>query len=793
MSVRSSLPRRIRAVFALLVLVVVAALPGVAPPAAAQGAVVLQATAAFEGNYAPDRWLPLSIVLRNSGPATRVAVAAALPLAGARNTAVVDLPGGGEAALTLYVAMDRAARELRVTVERDGAVLAEQPIAVRPRPGERILGLVAPQPLTLSLPRREELQALPFLPFAIAPAQLPDQPAGLASLAVIVLDGVPAETVGPAQFAALHSWVRAGGHLVIGGSPDAASTVAALPAELRVAMPGGPTPLGPAPLAEYTGGQPPLSLDGLLLDPVPDALVFGAEAAPLWASRSVGAGRVTQLAFAPGQPALNAWEGAPALWDRLLRPPRVYTNFGGDFNADAIQAQTISGALANLPPINLPDTTPLFALLALYAVLIGPGLALLLRRLDRQALGWFVLPAVALGVAAIASGIAIASRADQRIASQVTLLEQVDATTARARAGLAILSPRAEQYAVAVGGSAVVRPLASGSASFGAIGGAAGDLAQDGAELAISVAPWELQGVQAEALVASPALDATLSIDERGIVATVRNTTGRTLRDVLMTYAGRAVALGDLAPDESRSATWPPPSPPGQPRPEASAPLSVIVLGEQLRPPSAAGSATERRVLLQEALVNAVAVAVPEGQSPEPLVLAWLRDSPLPLGFAATGLAAQQTGLLVDRPRIVGDGPAIVPAGWMQLVQGEAPQAFCSGDPGRGLRPSGEPLTITLALPAAMAAFRARTATLDLQSERTWPSAGVTTELYNWNTGAWQVLPFDGPGTLALPNAASYVRGGRMSVRLDGQIADMGCVFVDVALQGELPAQAGQP
>jgi hypothetical protein len=426
-------------------------------------------------------------------------------------------------------------------------------------------------------------------------------------------------------------------------------------------------------------------------------------------------------------------------------------------------------------------------------VLIGPGLALLLRRLDRQALGWFVLPAVALGVAAIASGIAVASRADQRIASQVTLVEQVDAGTARVRAGLAVLAPRAEQYAVAVGGPAVVRPLAAGSASFGAVGGAAGDLAQDGADLAIGVTPWELQGVQAEAMVALPALDASLSFDERGIVATVRNTTGRALRDVRVAFAGRAVALGDLAPDESRSATWPPPTPPGQPRPEADAPLSLVVLGEALRPPVAAGSATERRVLLQESLVNAVAVAVPEGQSPEPLVLGWLRDSPLPLSLEAAGLAAQQVGLLVDRPRIVGGGATIVPAGWMQVVQGELPQPTCSGEFGRGLQPTGDPLTITLALPAQMARFRAQSASIELQSERTWPSAGVTTELYNWNLESWESVPFDGPGTLALANAASYVQGGRLSLRLDGRIADAGCVFVDVSLQGELPAEEGGP
>ena len=71
-------------------------------------------------------------------------------------------------------------------------------------------------------------------------------------------------------------------------------------------------------------------------------------------------------------------------------------------------------------------------ILAVYAILIGPGMALLLHRLDRQALGWALLPAFALGVGAIATGVAVAGRADQRIVSRATLVQQIDEDTARA-------------------------------------------------------------------------------------------------------------------------------------------------------------------------------------------------------------------------------------------------------------------------------------------------------------------------------------------------------------------------
>jgi hypothetical protein len=781
------------AIVALVAVALAASSPGAPPRALAQeGAITLEVTPAFEGNYAPDRWLPLLIVLRNGGPAARVEVAAAPPLARARNLAAVEVPGGGEVALTLYAAMDRSTRELVVSATSGGAPAAEQRVPVRPREGERMLALVDAQPFTLSLPRRQDLAALPFLPFAWTPAQLPDHPAGLSSLALVVAGALPPEGLAPAQLVALHAWVRAGGHLVVGGGPDAAATVAALPAELRVAEPGAAVALDPAPLGAYAGVAPPAQLPGVALSPAPDAVAFGPAGAPLWASRAVGAGRVTQLAFDPGLEAVNGWAGAPALWDRLLAPPRVYTAVGADMNADGIQAQTLGSALANLPPINLPNATPLFVLLAVYAVLIGPGLALLLRRLDRQALGWAVLPAVALGVTAIAGGLAVASRADQRLASQITLVEQVDATTARARASLGILTPRDERYDVSMQAGGVARPLPAGAASFGAIDSATGTLGQEGEPLALAVDAWELQGALAEALVPLPALDAELRVGADGIVAAVSNTTGRPLEDVAVAYAGRAVSLGDLGPGESRSAGWPPP-PPGADAAGTTAPLSVVVLGDALQAGRAPGSAPERRVLVQEALLNAASAAGPEGEGQQPLVLAWLAESPLGLDLKAPGLAAQQVSLLVARPRIVGAGSAIVPAGWMQIDQGDERRAVCTGPQGRGLAAAPAPLTMTLALPADMATFRAESASIELQSERLWPNAGVTTELYNWRDGAWAELDFDGPGALALGDAGPFVQGGRLRLRLGGRIEEAGCVFAAVTLRGELPPAGAQP
>jgi len=780
--------RRPAPALALLLAQLLAALPQ-GRPASAQDAIALSVTAAFEGNYAPGRWLPLSIVLRNDGPPTRVVVAAATPSATSRSTLPLALAGAGETRAVLYVAMDQQARELRVSVERDGAAVAEQRVEVRPREGERMLGIVAAAPLQLALPRRQDLLALPFLPFTLSPASLPDQTAGLSSLSLLLLHGVAADQLAPAQLDTLLAWVRGGGHLIVGGGAGAATTMAGLPAELRLAEAGPTTQLDAAPLAEYSGAPPPARLEGVALRPALGAVGLGNAASPLWLQRPLGLGQVTQLAFDPGLQALSAWPGAPAMWDRLLRPAALYSaGFGSDPFPDLIREQALAAALGNLPAVNLPVSGPLFALLALYAVLIGPGMALLLRRIDRQSLGWAVLPGAALLVFAAGSAIALVGRADQRIVTQVTLIEQVDGDSARVRSALGLLSPQQEQFATSLRTEALVRPIQPSASQFGPIEPIAGDLSQNNGSLALQVAPWTLQGVLAEAIVPLRGVDAEIVLGPGGIEAVVRNTGEETLRDIVVAFAGQVVSVGTLAAGEEGRAAWPSAGQ-GNGGGSGDTPLSALVLGEELRAGRAAGGQVDRRLLVREGLIGAAAGRGSLGDDEGPLVLAWTQQNPLEITVSADGAARQQIGLLVARPRLRGAGAVTIPQGWMRLAAPDDGRPVCRSPLGAGLQASPAPLTMTLALPPELAGLRAGELSLDLQSERQWPNAGVTTELFRWDEGRWTELNFDGPGTLVIPQAEPYVRDGRFSLRLGGRIEEAGCVFADARVRGELSAQ----
>jgi hypothetical protein len=778
-----SVPQRLLLAIGLIFVI---AFPSAAQNQAQSGPIEMTVTALYGGNYARGKWLPLSIVLRNDGPATDVLIAAAIPNSSLRSTLTVTLAGAVEQQVMLYAAMDEQSRELRVSLEQGATVLDEQRLEVRPRSGERMMALVAERPLQLQLPLRQDLFELPFLPLNQSLNALPDQLAGLSSLALIFVNDSDSTAFRPAQLDALLAWVHSGGHLVLGGGPGAERSLAGLPPHLTVATLGPERALDTTFLGSYAAAPPPAQLSGLTLQPLTGTLTFGPNDAPLWAQRDLGYGRVTQLAFDPT--ALGTWPGGPQLWDTLLMPPLIIRLPNGvEFSPDYAREQLATTAVLNLPTVNLPNSTPLFLLLAVYTLLIGPGIALVLRRYDRQALGWIVLPAVGLLTTLIAMGIALSLRADERVVSSVTLLEQVGDGVARARTFAGIVSPREELVSISAPATALVRPLRELSGSFGSVTGVSGDLAQQQEQFAVPLVPWQLQGVLGDGLVEFDALDVQLTFGQAAIQAVVLNTTGRNLRDVVILYGEQLVELGDLGPGEQVVKTWPPAPGPGEGFPIGTA-ASAIVLANEREANLGVGGRLTREFLARQQLIDAAVSRGNLDPSEGPFVFAFLDTTPLPIDFMADGAARNGTTLLIGQPRIRGAGAVTIPPGWLRPSQSadDRPRS-CSAGAGRGIDASRPPFTATLSLPPAMAAFQANEIVLRLESSQPWPNAGIVTEIYNWDAQRWDTLDYDGPGDLPLLNGAPYMRAGRVQLRLDGRIREADCLYISGRMTGVLP------
>ncbi len=752
-------------------------------PAQAQSDVEISATPAFAGNYRPGTWLPITVTLNNPGPALDLILTAAQPNATFQHTLNVDLPAGARKQERIYVAMAQPSNRIRLTVEQNGAVLAVRELEVRPRPDERLLALLSASPIDLRLPRRQDLARLPFVDLPLAPADLPERSAGLASLLLVMIGDLPAETLSPAQQQALLGWVHNGGHLIIGGGPAAATTLANLPPALHPATVGVTTRLDVAALADYLAAVPPAALPGVRLQPRPAARSFGPAAAPLWVEYDVGQGRVTQLAFAPGGTAMREWSAAPLFWDRLLQPVRLIPSaFGPGPSVDVQQEAAITAALGYLPTQNLPPSNVLFGLLALYTIVIGPGLALLLRSFDRQALGWLLLPLLALLASGAAFALAFSLRTDQRLVSEISLVERIADDQVRVRSFSAMLAPQSITTTVTTVPDALTRPIRAVSGSFGPIDGVQGNLLQQQQQLVAPFDAWSLQGLYAEAQQSLPPIEARIELTDAGIGAWVRNTGDQPLYDVVLAYGTQFVRLGDILPAAEARADWPSgePGPPG-------ATLGNLVFQQELAAGRAPGGLPDRGAVQRELLLNALVARAAGATAAGPFLFAWLDESPLPLTIVADAAARRSTNLLVDQPDIVASGTVELPTGWLRLDPAADNRAICFGSAGQGIVAQPAPVTATLRLPPDLADLRADTLTLDLSSERRWPNSGIATEIYDWQRRQWVDLDYDGPGEIRVDDAAAYLERGTLRLRISGPIEPAGCLFMRADLRATAP------
>jgi hypothetical protein len=753
------------------------------PALPAQTSVSMTVTPAFAGNYVPGTWLPITAFIENSGTAQNVLLVATLPGAPIRQVVPVELPGGAQKQVTLYLAMDQSVREVVVTVEQDGATLTEQTLAVRPRTNERMLGLLSSTELSLGLPRRENMSSQPFTALSLAPSDMPDRPAGLSSLDLVLLHNLSPESLSETQLSALVAWINAGGHLLIGGGAAADTVSDWLPEQLLAATIGAETMIDDDPLSDLADEPGPGSLSGLQLTPLPGGISTGAAPNPAWVSKSFGQGMVTQLAFDPTAPAIEGWEGAPQFWNAFLQPTfRVSSLFGEQTNVDMIQEQALTSTLTALPTIDQPPVDWFFLVLVIYTIVIGPGLALLLHQIDRQSWSWLLVPVIAVSSGLLLFTLALSLRASDKVVSQISLIEELGNGQARGRTLIAALAPQGEIFTTQVSPDVISRPLRPINGLYGEIIGVRGDLTQQSDQIELEIEPWQLQGIFLEQQLPLSGIAATINIDDQGAQIEVNNGSNQTLRDVVAIYGGRVLILGNIRSNEQVSRFW---------APNQSLALnntSIIgqIFADDIAAANRPGQAARRINESQIAMVNAALSRGDTTLVTGPLLLAWIDQSPLEAVVDLPRAAQQSLTLLTTRPQVQTSGPLSLPIGWLNIDPSLSQNSSCSSNGQTGIRTNAVPVTIMLRLPDDLSQFSASSLTLTLDSSERWPNAGVTTEIYDWEQGIWVDQSFDGPGELELSDPAAYLFEGRLQIRFSGSIQSAGCITATATIQGEI-------
>lgn len=756
----------------------------------------LQTKLLYDGNIIEGSWLPLKLQLQNGAGDRTIQLEASLLGSSQIYAQNLALPANSSFETTLYILPIGSANTLDIVVREGEREIVRSAPSFRTRMSERMLALVANEPVNIALPARQDLSSLPFLPFDLQVSELPERSEGLETLSAIVLHNVDSNQFTPKQLQALEIWVKRGGQLVLSGGTGSSAQIASLPQELVPAqIAGARSDLAGSALGNMIGITTSLNLalNGVGLQPNPaSTILIGDDSNPLVVEKRLGEGRIHQLAFPVDAAEIRNWDKSSQFWDRFLRPinpDSAVTGIVGSRLVDG-RERDLTSALNNLPALDLPSAIPLIAILLVYFLLVGPIVHIMLRRFDKQNWGWVIIPAITLLFSLVGYGFSFALRASDVLVNQVTVIEQV-ASRSQAKTLLGFYGSNRNEFTVAFQADSLLRPLGSASSAYGDISGSNGNYLQGNpAEANIQSDAWAIQGIQAESDLELPQIKAEIVIQDEQIRVRVPNPLDQALRQVVVRYGQQVVFLGDIPPGQQAESAWlDPKEVDANGLPPPGTPLGSIIFRQALDEGRKPGAIPDRSVVLKQTVLDAVLNNGALPQLPGPTLVAWLDNNPIDVSVEGRSKhVLQHTTLLIAQPSIQASGIVRLGTGWLNLDYSTgANTVVCSSNNGLiGLSPSST-TELSFQLPDILSNLEATQLNLSFSSLRNWPNAGIRTALYNWENERWDEQNYDGPGDLLIDQAGPYLHEGRVSVRFEGRIAETGCIFGEGSVAGRIP------
>lgn len=790
------------------------------PPLENIAGITLDARPAFGSIYRPGSWVPVYVTVQNdsSDIAAEVRITAR---SSATFGTTLDLPNGARKTVTVYVFVPDSARRMTVHLVRQGSpvidqtsTLAQQQVTLDPQNSRvHMVALLTGEGTSVRLPDRLAHDAR-VVNVSLDPAALPDRALGLAMFDTLVLNNVPTHALNEAAQTTLREWVLRGGHLVVAGGPGAEQTLAGLPPELQPVQVLGQEPVAAtALLGDATADLGTLSL--ARVEPVAEARILPVTGInpvgelPLLVERPAGSGSVTFFAAALNVPALDNVADEQRFWSNLLRQRQnLPVGFGpANPNLDMFTESNVATSLTRLPALELPALATLGLLLLTYIVLVGPVTYLLLRKLDHQALGWIVVPALTIMFALVAYGMGYAKRGGDVVLNQISLVEPLRAGSAedmaRVRSFVGVFSPERRSYTLETPRAALLRPISLQGPWDTGQGSQSGVFLQDQSLPAVSgaqatnleVPQWSMRAVMADELRPYQSVTAQVTLDGTKLTGVVRNVGDLPLRDVVLIQGEQVAHLGDLAPGEEQQAALTLDTASSHNNFQGHTPLSYLIYGDEMdRMQKSHSQPLPPDKQLRAGLLDALYSYGPTTRNAQPMLLAWADQSLLTVEVVDQRVARQQLSLITFNPRLhVTSQELTLGQGWMERRIEADPESQCMGSQGIGFTLFGQPVIETLRLPPELAGLQPEQITLIPLADGPWP-ADITVELFDWNAGEWMTQSVDAqPLTLEQP-AGFLSNRGEMRLRINGEVGMQnapGCMIIDAALAGTMPDTEG--
>lgn len=738
--------------------------------ACAQDGLTIQTRAGFDGFFKLNGWVPVYVVAENKGEDIDGEIQ--VQTTGNMGNRVLYtqpaiLPTQSRKQFTLYVYVANYARDLTVQLVQRNKTVVEQKVQIEPLDEQQFLvGVLS-----------DDVAALNYLAglspigkgrYHIAHLGLSDLPAqgyALSGLDALIVHNVDTAQLTEAQRNALRGWIAFGGHLIVTGGPNALATAAGLDTLLPVKITGSQT----ADLSAL-GKFASVSLDAkqtavvAQVEPVDAQILAGDAALPLLVRREADRGRIDYLAPDPDLEPLRTWIGNDQFWPHLFFSTPLSTRSG----LLGSTGWNLNYALSNIPSLDLPSVLLVMAFLFAYILVVGPLNLLILRLVDKQALGWVTVPTLIVLFSCVAYVFGFVSRGRKVIISEISVVRaQPSSQVAAIDSFIGIYSPIRRGYDVQVPDYRLVSHL--DTQSYGAP-----TLAPD--ELKVEQGPptylrdldinvGAMQGFATHSIDPWPSVAASLTLSQPNantyhIEGQITNQSDARIVNSVLVLNMQFYHLGDLAAGETKSLSF---------NIQRTSNANIEPIVQKLTGPTGIGKAgreAERKSTIVSNLLSPYYYGSSRPIRLEGLnLIGWLDKSPGEIRIPDATVEHVQTTLLVVQLPVTSadENQVVVPKGFMawQVVEGDSaatPRMVYNYQPTATFKffiPNAQGMTI-------------KTLTLHVDSTESQPYGNPpTVEIKNVETGKWETFNKLAWGETVLSDPNRFIDGdGSIQVRV---------------------------
>ncbi|MBS4172330.1 hypothetical protein [Bacillus sp. FJAT-49736] len=250
--------------------------------------------------------------------------------------------------------------------------------------------------------------------FSLSKDNFPTDSTGLEFFDFIVVDEFALTTLDSKQQDALLNWVKKGGVLIAGGTPNGIQSFG----KLQSSMPLDLNTETTLHNISFLKSDPKPSFKSLPIftgKVADDAkIIVSTESHPVIVQKSVGSGKIVQMAFSIGDAPLSSWRGYSGWFSNLLDNSEN-TNLKGMLKDDNLFNNMMYqiGDVNDLFPSSYFSLGILIVVLVGYIIIVVPVMYLFLRKLDKREHAWWLIPVLSI----LFSGGIFATGAKDRIAS----------------------------------------------------------------------------------------------------------------------------------------------------------------------------------------------------------------------------------------------------------------------------------------------------------------------------------------------------------------------------------------